>query len=394
MTDLEPSRFIPPGPAVDRPLRVLQVVQRFFPELGGLETHVAEVSRRLDARPDIAITVLTTDRSGELPRADTIDGYPVVRRRSWPRERDYYLSPGIATVIARGDWDVIHVQGVHTFTPPVAMLAALAGRAPYVLTFHSGGHSSAGRDRIRGTQWKVLAPLLSRAGQLIAVSRFERRRFAEATGIDPSRFVVIQNGGALPPVVGDVPVVPGRFLSSGRLEQYKGHHLAIQALPRVRRQIPDAHLVILGRGPYEQQLRDLAAEYDVSELVTFRHVPPDDRSAMARELAQAQLMVAFSQYEAHPVAIMEAVASGLPVLGFDIAGTGDLVEDGLVDGLAPDVGPEPIANAIAARLRADRNRPRVRPDFTLPTWETCADQLAQVYRRVAVQRVGRSGAAA
>jgi glycosyltransferase involved in cell wall biosynthesis len=84
----------------------------------------------------------------------------------------------------------------------------------------------------------------------------------------------------------------------------------------------------------------------------------------------------------------------LPVLGFDIAGTGDLVEDGLVDGLAPDVGPEPIANAIAARLQADRDRPRVRPDFTLPTWETCADQLAQVYCRVAAQRVSRSGAAA
>jgi len=385
MTATELPASPPPGQIGDRPIRVLQVVQRFFPELGGLETHVAEVSRRLAARPDIDVTVLTTDRGGDLPRTDTVDGYPVLRRRSWPRERDYYFAPGLAAVIARGDWDVVHLQGVHTLVPPVGMLAALTGRVPYVLTFHSGGHSSAGRDRIRRTQWKLLAPLLSRADQLIAVSRFERGRFAAATGIAPERFVVIQNGGALPPVASDLPVVPGRFLSSGRLERYKGHHLAIEALPFVRKQIPDAHLVILGRGPYEQQLRDLAAELGVTDLVTFRHIPPDDRGAMARELAQASLMVALSEYEAHPVAIMEGVASGLPVLGFDVAGTGDLVEDGLVTGLPLGAGTEPTADAIVGMLRANQGLPRVAPDLVLPTWESCAEQLAGVYRQVAAR---------
>ena len=61
---------------------------------------------------------------------------------------------------------------------------------------------------------------------------------------------MIPNGGALPAVAPDVRPVPGRIVSSGRLEKYKGHHRVIEALPLIRRDRPDAHLVVLGNGPY------------------------------------------------------------------------------------------------------------------------------------------------
>ena len=93
-----------------RPLRVLQVVQRFYPELGGLETHVAEVTSRLRDVPDIEVTILTTDRSGELPAEEWINGVRVLRRRSYPEHKDYYFSPGLVRRRAStpslpvGDW--------------------------------------------------------------------------------------------------------------------------------------------------------------------------------------------------------------------------------------------------------------------------------------------------
>ena len=141
-----------PQTGTERKPRVLMVVQRFFPEMGGIETHVAEVATRLAAQGEFDVTVLATDRSGRLARTEERDGVHIVRRRSWPAERDYYASPGVAEVIARGSWDLVHVQGVHTLVPPLAMAAARASRTPYVLTFHSGGHSSALRRRSRGLQ--------------------------------------------------------------------------------------------------------------------------------------------------------------------------------------------------------------------------------------------------
>lgn len=382
--------------STDRKPRVLMVVQRFFPEMGGLETHVAEVASRLAAQGEFELTVLATDRSGRLARHEVIDGYDVLRRRSWPRERDYYLAPGIASVIARGPrsgqkWDLVHVQGVNTLVPPVAMTAARASRTPYVLTFHSGGHSSAVRRSARGAQWRLLTPLLRRAEHLIAVSRFERTHFSEATGIPLDRFSVVPNGGALPPVPQEVLPQLGRIVSSGRLEQYKGHHRAIEALPLIRERIPSADLLILGSGDYEGELRSLAKRLDVEDAVQIRHLPPADRAAMARELGTASVMAALSSYEAHPVGIMEAVTLGLPVVGLDVAGTGDLVEDRLVTGLPEDATAPQIAAALTEALEATARRaaPHQPQALDLPTWETTAEGVAEVYRQVLAGRERR-----
>ena len=365
----------------DRPLRVLEVVPRFFPDLGGTESHVHEVTSRMCHESDLDITVLATDRSGALaPRERTPEGFDVIRRRAYPRERDYYFAPGIVRVITQGGWDLVHFQGVHTLVPVVGMMAARRAKVPYMLTFHTGGHSSSVRSSIRDTQWKVLTPLLRRAARLVAVSRYERTRFETATGIDPSHFVVIRNGGSLPELPGPVTPVPGRVVSSGRLERYKGHHRAIAALPILRRTVPDAHLVILGGGPYEAELTALATRLDVADHVQIYQVAPRDRGAMAKELASAQVLSAMSDYEAHPVAVMEALTLGVPVVGVDAAGIGDLVEEGLVTGVAADASAETIAAALA---RAMAEGPRVRDDAVdLPTWENCADQLADVYRTV------------
>ena len=70
----------PPGP-----VRVLQVCTRFPPDMGGLETHVSEISRRLARHADINVTVLATDRHGTLPLQEvTTEGVTVHRRRAWP----------------------------------------------------------------------------------------------------------------------------------------------------------------------------------------------------------------------------------------------------------------------------------------------------------------------
>lgn len=376
--------------SADRPMRVLQVVHRFLPELGGTETHVAQVSRRLQERPDVEVTILTTDRSGELPATEIMDAVPVIRRRAWPRKRDYYFSPGLLRQIVRGDWDLVHFQGVHTLVPALGMLAARIAKIPYVLTFHSGGHSSQGRTALRGPQFKALTPLLRHTARLIAVSRFEKKRFSAATGIDQAHFVVIGNGGALPSSPVDAQRIPGRIVSSGRLEKYKGHHRAIEAMPAILRSVPAASLLILGSGPYESELRELTVRLGVQDAVEITHLPPADRTAMAGELAKASVMAALSSYEAHPVGVMEAVASGLPVLGFDVAGIGDLVEDGLVQGISGEATTDEIAAALVTMLKlADETETRTIPEVELPTWETCTEKVITVYRDVLAGRPAR-----
>jgi glycosyltransferase involved in cell wall biosynthesis len=363
------------GRGPERPLRVLMVCPRYLPEVGGTEMHVYEVARRLAARGSFEITVLATDRSRRLPRHEVAGDISVLRVPSWPRRRDYYLAPGIAAVVRQRSWDLVHCQGIHTPVPLLAMVSARRAGLPYLVTFHTGGHSSRLRNAIRATQWRLAGPLLRNAVALIAVSRFEAAVLARHARLDGNRVVVIPNGGALPPPRPGTAAVPGRIVSSGRLERYKGHHRVIEALPHVMRDIPEAHLLILGSGPYEGHLHKLARRLGVSDRVGIRHVAPADRQGMATALAESSVVAALSDYEAHPVAVMEALCVARPVVGYDVAGVGELSVAGWVRGVprgAPAaVAARELVEAMSSPLPVDHAR--------LPSWDSCADQVAHLY---------------
>jgi len=360
---------------LERPLRVLMVCPRYLPEVGGTETHVYEVARRLSALEGFEVTVLTTDRSRRLPRQESLEGISVLRVPSWPRSRDYYLAPQIATVIRQRRWDLVHCQGIHNVVPLLAMLSARQVGIPYLVTFHTGGHSSRLRNAMRTTQWRLAGPLLRNAVSLIAVSRFEATSLTRHAHLGDKPVIVIRNGGTLSsPRAGTVPI-PGRIVSSGRLERYKGHHRVIEALPHVMREVPEAHLLILGSGPYESNLYELARHLGVSDRVSIKHVAQADRQSMATALAESSVVAALSDYEAHPVAVVEALSVGRPVVGSDIAGTGELVAEGWVRGVALGAP----AAAVAQELVKAMSSPPVLDHAQLPSWDSCADQLAHVY---------------
>ncbi|WP_074126482.1 glycosyltransferase family 4 protein [Bradyrhizobium sp. NAS96.2] len=359
-------------------MRILMVAARCYPFVGGIETHIQEVGPRLVARGH-SVDVLTTDPSGKLPAEENVRGMCVRRVPAWPRELDLYVAPQVYTAIRRGTWDLIHFQGYSTFVVPIGLLAAVRTKAPFVLTFHSGGHSSRLRNAVRGTQRALLRPLLAKAARLIGVSEFEASFFSTKMDIPRERFVVIPNGAAMPSASPGVKVDPCLIVSSGRLERYKGHHRLIAAMPGLSRRMPNARLHIVGTGPYEGELRRLVSALGLDHRVTIAGIPGSERQRMADLLASAGLFVLLSDYEAHPVAVMEALSLRRPVLVSDTSGLRELATNGLCRALPRDAGPDEIAAAIAAELEAQREI----PDLALPDWDACAEALSDVYRDVA-----------
>ena len=360
------------------------IASRCQPEIGGIESHVAEVASRLVAR-GYDLEVLTTDRSGDLPRVERTDGYVIRRFRAYPANRDWYFSPGLFLAALRGKFDVVHVQGIHTLVPPLAMIAALLRRTPFVLTFHTGGNSSAFRERARGTQFRVLAPLLRRAQTLIGVSMYEARRFEEIMGLPEGAIRVIRNGGSLPQVRAAVTPDRARVVSVGRLERYKGHHKAIEALPHLLETHPSASVEVYGSGPYEDELLALAARLGVADRVSIRFIPPVDRALMGECIAAAGVMTLLSDYEAHPVAVMEALTAGRPAVVSRTSGLTELAELGWAAGVDQDATPAETARAIARQIE----EPVLPEPGELPTWETCVADVADTYDLIIASGTGR-----
>ena len=364
------------------PIRVLFVTPRFWPYTGGVETHVYQVARRL-ASAGVEVMVLTTDLSGRLPVHEQRERVTIRRARAWPAHRDYYFAPGIYRAITRGDWDVVHVQSYHTLVAPLAMFAALRARLPYLVTFHGGGHSSQVRNALRGAQRAMLRPLLARAERLIAVAQFEVEFLAARLRLPRQRFVVIPNGSDLPPAARPAAVVNGTLIASvGRLERYKGHHRLIEALPKVLEQRPDAYVWIAGAGPYEPALRRLADRLGVADRVEIRAVPAEDRQAMASALSSAALVVLLSEYETHPIAVLEAMRLKRPVLVARTSGLTELAERGLARAIPIDSTTEQVALAVLDQLR----RPLVPANVDLPSWDDCVSDLLTLYRSILRER--------
>ena len=204
------------------PLRVAMVTAFAYPLMAGIATHVHEVATHLGAA-GVDVTVLTTDRTWDLPVEEQLPGYRVRRWRAYPRSRDYYLAPGLARHLLRADdYDVVHVEGVHSLVAPTALAAARRAGIPSVLTLHTGGHSSALRNSLRPLQWRLLTPLL-RSTVIVATGENERDIFAAVLKDTEGTIRLIRNGSEPLPIdrSAEKPAGSPLLVSVGRFERLR-----------------------------------------------------------------------------------------------------------------------------------------------------------------------------
>jgi len=141
-------------------------------------------------------------------------------------------------------------------------------------------------------------------------------------------------------VIADIyapPVVPRRevparasatglaILFAGRLEYWKGAQLALGAIARLRRQVPDISFTIAGTGPDESYLRAVAAQLGIADLVRFAGNVPHDR--MSQLYSAHDVFLFPSLHDSAANVIGEALAHGLPVVCLDLGGSGVAVDE-------------------------------------------------------------------
>ena len=152
------------------------------------------------------------------------------------------------------------------------------------------------------------------------------RRAIEAHGIR-ARFRVVPNvvdtrvfhpNGA-PRVRG-----PARLLTVGLLYEAKGHEFLLEALALLRRR-RDVRLDVVGDGPRRDDYERLAGELGIRDAVTFHRLQPKEE--VARFMREADAFVLASRYDNNPSALIEALASGLPVVATDVGGIPELVDE-------------------------------------------------------------------
>jgi glycosyltransferase involved in cell wall biosynthesis len=340
--------------------RVLHVLQ---PGDGGVVQHVVQLAGELHRRG------WEVEVAGSPAAAAALEatGAPV-------HVLPFHRRPGLGDVTAaralrrldraRG-YDIVHA---HSSKAGALVRAALPRRRRLVYTPHCFAFAG-GFGRARALYWAVEQALVLRTGALIACSEWERRAAARLAG---ARARVIRNGvpprrpadvhpalaAARKPVIG--------FLA--RLEPQKDP----LALVRAARGLGGT-LAMVGNGSLE-------AEVDAENVLRLPFEGP-----VERYLRGFDLFVLPSRWESLPIAILEAMACGLPVLATDVGGNAEVVRDGITGRLVPAGDAAALAGALqgmcadpaALRRMGEAGRRLAAGEFSAGRM---ADETDQLYR--------------
>lgn len=162
-------------------------------------------------------------------------------------------------------------------------------------------------------------------------------------GVDPVRFR---------PAARRIPGGPLRIVSIARLNVVKGHVYLLEAMARLVARGADLTYAIAGDGPYRRAIETTVAGLGLGARVTILGAVSEDGVLALLQDSDVFALTSFGLGEAAPVAVMEAMACGLPVICSRIGGTGDMIADGQDGILVPQQDVAAIAAALA-RLVSD-----------------------------------------
>lgn len=295
-------------------------------------------------------------------------------------------------VARREEIDVLHTHWI----VPQGLIGAVCGRLlhlPHVLSVHGTDVNLAAKSRVLGWVTKFVT---QNCDKILTNSTYTRKILLS---IDPS----LEDKIEVIPMGVDVEKFrsaqsenhrqrPGvtTVLYIGRLIDWKGLEYLIEAFAIVSRQVPGVKLVIGGEGPEEVRLRQQVKRLGLDESVLFAGlIESQDLSTYYREAAVFVLpsVQIEGQTEGLGVVLLEAMACGTPVVGSNVGGIPDIIQDGWNGYLVQERSPAQLAERIVALLESQAVRKRfvkngLQTVYERFSWKQVSLNFTRVYHRL------------
>jgi L-malate glycosyltransferase len=278
-----------------------------------------------------------------------------------------------------GRVDLVHVMANsgwawHFFAAPAIVIARMRGK-PVIVNYRGG---AAETFLARQSRW--VSPTLKRASAVIVPSPFLEGVFA--------RWGVVAQ--LVPNVVDLARFTPGErhegpphLIVTRNLEDIYDVPTALAAFVRIRQEFAGARLTIAGSGPCRDKLERLASELGIAEAVRF--TGRIDNRSIHDLYRSADVLLNPSLVDNTPISLLEAMASGVPIVSTNVGGIPYLVRDGETALLVPAGDPDAMARATTQLLGDVELYRRLRAGglnaAQAYTWERVRVRLFDVYER-------------
>lgn len=386
-------------------MNILMVTLAYDPAIAfGGPVKVVQNNARELVRRGHAVTVYCTNRldAKEKLAPRTIEhedyGVRIVYHNTWfiPQWRGNFgpfFCPGMVVYLLREGqtYDLIHVNEARTFTTLLAALYAQYADIPYIIQAHGSFTYGLRHQKLKKIYDFLIGRRIYKGAARIIVLSPEEVAECQAVGIDRSKVRLIGNGIDLtswhvPKEEGlkfrarlGVPDQAKIVLFLSRIDRIKGPDLLVEALAQL--QTRSVYGVIAGPDDgYEAYVRQLVDHYNLSDKVIFTGLL--EGGDLRAAYAAADVFVLPSRFDTFPMAIVEALASGLPVVTTETCQISGMIKDRA--GLVTPVNARAIADAIQCLLSDDDLRRKfaegarelAKEEFSIPR---VVDRLEQVY---------------
>jgi len=359
------------------------ISNEYPPSIGGVQTHVFELSRSLVALGH-TVQVVTRKKSQDSPAHEIQDGV-TIHRISLPKSHwlyDQILFRKLKRQIRDHNIDLIHVHG----TRPLNACRKL--HVPVIFTNHTSSFLKRLKKGNRAR--KKMSRQLDAVAHVIAPSRDRAEATLQAgfrgplteitNGVDLERF---SPGQSICREKLQLPENAFLALFSGRLHPIKGIKYLAEALEQL--DLEELHLLVAGSGPEKSTLSNAFHRIGRTNQVHFLGSVPN--SSIPDVYRAADLLLLPSLEEATSISGLEAMACGLPILGSDVGGIPALVEDGVTGRLVPKGNAQAIASTLLemikhpdeCQLMGSKGRIKAEREFS---WSSVAKKTESVYLRV------------
>jgi glycosyltransferase involved in cell wall biosynthesis len=388
-------------------MKVCLVNALFHPFSGGVEKHMLELSREL-VKQDVDVTIVTARIEG-TPAYEEMDGVKVHRvpclsvKVPGLYPPPFVMSPFFSLYLKRLDdengFDIIHLQNRFFVDFDTAALYAKIKNKPFMMTIHNArplGISLPISVFGSAYDWAIGRWPFAMADRIIAVSEWVRHDIAKYR-IDENKIVAVHNGinvGSFRPTAAtnvrkQYGIGGPMLLFVGRMITQKGVPYLIDAMPLVLQRHPDTRLLLVGRGSALESLKKKVGAMGLEKSVIFSGYMTEEM--LKEAYGTCDMFVLPSVWEVLPIAILEAMASGKPVVCTNAGGNAELVKDGHNGYVVPMRSPEELAGRINALLddpekmksmgRAGRRRAEDEFD-----WKLIAARTKRVYEELLMEK--------
>ncbi|MHA1595228.1 MAG: glycosyltransferase family 4 protein [Candidatus Baldrarchaeia archaeon] len=372
----------------------------WYSKVGGISSHIRELAKSLSKRGH-DVTIITVKKVEEAEDTNH-HNVRVIRVSGAVIPGLKILSPlslsDVKDALLGEKFDIIHVH--HAFIPISLYSVSVASKygIPSVLTAHSLGvaHENHYLWRFLRVFMYPIRKTLENVNRIITVSEAVRR-FMKHLLPDYERFVVIPNAVDIEEFKPNkskeelrrelcLPIDNPIILFVGRLVVRKGVHVLLDAFRSVVKEIPDARLVIVGKGMLRDYLEYKAKAYGIERNVDLRGYV--DRENLVKLYMAADVFVCPSIFaEAFGIVIIEAMAAGKPVIATRVGGIPEIIDDGIDGILVKPHSVRELSDAIIwllndkSRLEAMGMNAREKVEERY-SWDRVVHRVVEVYEEV------------